>query len=153
VIFHHYCLDGSNRTGQETDCEVCRVRLLEAFRAPYVLPPEPAPAPNGCPYCAVSFNPDLAEHIRSVHPDRDVVRGVVHGLPVSIAPEPGPGTVHDTVSMIEPPPEGMVVGDWYVRCSCGFHRWGTYIKHYIAENIVQSWITFHTNHPEERGDR
>jgi hypothetical protein len=72
--------EGPAHTGYEADCGPCRVRLLEAFRAPADVPEQTdrrgahpgwlgRSDPNRCPFCQ-GLRSDMRDHIRNVHPDQ-----------------------------------------------------------------------------------
>lgn len=93
TIKDHECLAGGRRLGEAANCPKCRVQLLDAFRTEprldYV--PKSVGGPNGCPFCNVSSNPDLRDHVRNCHPDQfELWAGVVR-LPAPPGPPPGHG--------------------------------------------------------------
>lgn len=140
MIFHHSCLDGTTRTGQETDCTVCRGLLLEAFRAPYVPPPEPAPAVKAW------FKDPRA--LASLERVRDEPEIEMPGRAPLLAE-------HDVQSALEPIPAGEDYGLWVVSCSCGFFKSGQYRPgptETTARTLMQSWTVYHQDHPDLPGD-
>ena len=100
--FKHTCLDGTDRWGQELDCESCRVLLLASFRGPDR--PVDRPRPDRFP---VQKAPPLRyEHLHD--------------------PEPG------FIPAVQDGPAAHVVrcrlddGLWSVVCACGWFLTGPY---------------------------
>lgn len=56
--------------GVHQDTAIDAARDFEAYLRGEQVKPAPPQTTNGCPYCTNSTNPDLADHVRNVHPDQ-----------------------------------------------------------------------------------
>jgi hypothetical protein len=179
MIQRHYCLaspdEGRSALGDQLDCPECRIALLESFRsapeAPEIeqakqrhpsgrLPHLSVPAdsariidlyrepdglaadPNLCPFCG-KRRADMQAHVEGCHPAE--FEAFVAGSP----------PIHITEHGVDPDPD-QPGGDWFVRCTCGWTRIGSYARDAgrgTAARLARIKAERHRAHPEEDEDQ
>jgi hypothetical protein len=118
--------EGPAHTGYEADCGPCRVRLLEAFRAPADVPEQ-----------------DARKAVEARHPSGGGPHLIVpgSGRTVDLYPEP-PGDRDDPFTEADENPDisvhttehGIINSDegpgglWWARCSCGWEANGNFAR-------------------------
>jgi hypothetical protein len=109
MITRHNCLDNEVRNGDYLSCAVCRVLLLEAFRAPADVPRRPhLTVPPGR---TVPLYPETG----SVYPDPDWI-------------DQEPVIAEHTTGYGATPSDESAGGLWWARCSCGWEANGGYAR-------------------------